>query len=562
VADESEGDTGAPPVTYTPGQNPDIVSLSLGNNKFKESLLPEPDVIRTDELVETRFDVITYSQTDNGAQFLRREEFAAVSCECTLKAPDANVAAHRPVIWAGDEYVRGQRAVKAYGVSANNQQSSLCDACCRNHHDGGTSIAPGDHADTAVNTFVPFKPSTEFITSGVFSGDHKHYSRPRTGVPVEVTTANSTYVEACRLVRQDGFFRVTQDFRREDLNTFPTDFLDAQNEIDVYSAYVTGAASAYAAATYPDYETSPPCIGVSPCTIPPAPMQGAYDAALAVDGNGNLTEFPSWTTLPLGIDTTQQLRSRGVYIDYLSYDLRTVLTNCTETNTAEDAACKSGDVELNRTGSVNPLELIPFFDVQMTKLNRWNETPVPNIPVDTTNDPLADNNDHSRGVISKSQDGYSTVIPSGHRGNLGFTDTLPIDTSYQSELTNSSLYIHAGSTSTPQPVGETISGSLTETIPGNPNIVVTGLNGALCGQTSATYSCLVPTTAINPKVEISGYGKKNTDLYVCSTGTNLASDLVNSVTNGENAKSVFNLAGKATGSTYNLVVQSTTCPSF
>ena len=77
-----------------------------------------------DELVETRFDVITYSQTDNGAQFLRREEFAAVSCECTLKAPDADEPGHRPVIWAGDEYVRGQHATKAYGVSNNNQQSS------------------------------------------------------------------------------------------------------------------------------------------------------------------------------------------------------------------------------------------------------------------------------------------------------------------------------------------------------------------------------------------------------------------------------------------------------
>ncbi len=96
--------------------------------------------------------------------------------------------------------------------------------------------------------------------------------------------------------------------------------------------------------------------------------------------------------------TTQQLRSRGVYIDYLSSDLRTVLANCIGDKGPDDADCKSGDVVLDRTGSINPLELIPFFDVQMTKLNRWNETPVPNIPVDTTNEPLANNSTHSRGV--------------------------------------------------------------------------------------------------------------------------------------------------------------------
>ena len=33
-------------ITYTPGLRPDIVSLSLGNNKFKESLTPQPDVIK------------------------------------------------------------------------------------------------------------------------------------------------------------------------------------------------------------------------------------------------------------------------------------------------------------------------------------------------------------------------------------------------------------------------------------------------------------------------------------------------------------------------------------
>ena len=140
----------------------------------------------------------------------------------------------------------------------------------------------------------------------------------------------------------------------------------------------------------------------------PAPKQGDYDEAIAVDGEGNPTEFPSWTTLPLYVGAskrTQQLQIQGRL--YRLPQL-TICARCWRTapgKTPADSECKTGDVVLDRTGSTNPLELIPFFDVQMTKLNRWNETPVPNVPVDTTNQPLANNNAHSRGVISKSEDG-------------------------------------------------------------------------------------------------------------------------------------------------------------
>jgi hypothetical protein len=558
VSDQSDGDTSAPDISYQPGANPDIISLSLGDNRFKESLLPEPKVIRAEELVDTRFDVITYSQTGEDAYFLRREEFAAVSCECTLRAPDTDNTGHRPVIWAGDEYARGQHAVKAYGESASNQQSPLCDACCRDHHDGGTVVTGqvADHSDTGVNTYVPFKPAAE--RAGAY-GDHKHYTRPRNGPPVEVTTAGSTYVEACRLVRVDGFFRVAQDFRREDMHIFPADFLDNDNEIDVYSDFVTGAASLYAAAVSDGYESNPPCIGPSPCVVPPAPKQGAYDAALNLESG----EFPSWTTLPFReslavISDTQQLRSRGVYIDFLSDDLRSVLTCLAATVDADSDSCTSGDIELDRTGSINPLELIPFFDVQLTKLTRWNENPL-NIPVDTTNEALEDQNTHSRGLISESADGVSTVSAQSEPGNIGFTDTLPIDPLYAT--TNTSIEVHAGVDTPPLPTDvREISGHLNELLPGFPDIIITGLNGAQCGQTSEAYWCVIPDDASNPRIEISGYGKSNTYRYACSINSLLAADAVNTVTNGENAKAVFNIGDASSGTDYDFVIQGVRCP--
>ena len=333
---------------------------------------------------------------------------------------------------------------KPYGVSANMQQSQFCNECCRDHHDGGSQ---DDHADTAVNRFSPFKDiSNEYVTSGVFAGDHKHWNRAQNGTLVEATNAGDRYVEACRMVRQDGYFRVAQDFRQEDLNIFPLDYLDDTAEIGVYSTYATGAASAFAEATYPDYEQAeyPPCIGSSSCEAEP-PMQSSYPTPIETDGSGYPTQMPSWTSLPLGEHATQQLRSRGLYLDYLSYDLRQVLANCNpDSNDADDSACKSGDVVLDKTGSVNPLELIPFFDVQMTFLNRWNENPT-NVPVDASNEALADHNAHSRGVISKSVDGaMSTVMAKGHRGNLGFTDTQAIDGYYSSQLSSANMMVWTG----------------------------------------------------------------------------------------------------------------------
>lgn len=548
-----------PLVDYTPGANPDILSLSLGENKFKESTVPQPDVIRAGELVESRFDVITYSQTSDGALFLRREQFASVSCDCTLRAPPGTPesAGRRPTVWAGDEYVEGHYVNKPYGESANQQQSPLCVSCCRDHHDGGSSS--DDHADTAVNVFDPFRPSSDYIGSGSFNGDHKHYDRTRTGELVLANSPGDPYVEACRLVRKDGFFKVSQDFRQEDRYLFPNDFLDEDSEVTLYSDYVTGAANAFEDASYVDYESNPPCIGgPSPCVAEPD-MGSAYPIARAAD------EFPAWTKLPLDGSETQQLRSRGIYIDYLSYDLRTVI-DCIRLGGDADS-CKTGDVVLDRSGSINVLELIPFFDVQLTWLYRWNETPT-NTPIDTTNEGLEDENTHSRGLASRSAFGCATVESRGHYGNLGFTDTLPIGPSYASGLESATLSVQSlnslgggGCAPPDDPDVPRVTGLLTETVNGlrTTDIEVEGLNGALCDRTPGGFECVVPDGLSNPRLRVYGYDRAGTDRWACLTGNVLV--LNSQVVNGVGASATFELYGdpQPDGSGFNINIQSEAC---
>lgn len=487
-----------PDVTYTPGQNPEVVSLSIGENRFKESTTPKPRVYRTDELVETRFDVITYSQSQSGALFLRREEFISVSCDCELAEMPASPegGGRRPTTWAGDEYALGEYVVKPVGIAVGPQQSQFCDECCRDHHDGG-SVA----GDSATALYDPFRAAADYWDSGSFTGDHKHYSRNNQGNLVLATATGDPYVEACRMVRVDGFMRIAQDIRQEGKNAFPENFLDEDAELEDYSDWVTGSVDAFENVLAGNYETSPPSLA-SP---PQAPDAGG---------------FPVSTTLPtlLGQES-QQLRSRGVYVDYLSDDLRTVL-DCVRALPAGDpvTACSAGAVVFDRAIPGGVLEIIPFFDVQLTWLDRWSETPA-NDPVDTSNEPVQTENAHSRGVATLSgSSGTSVVAASGHRGNPGLTDTDPVAPGFDAGVRTATLEVAALTAAPPPPAGTiVISGTISSGVPGlrATDIEVAGSN-ANCNRLPDGYACEFSNAVSPVTITISGYKKQGQVLAACS----------------------------------------------
>jgi len=495
---QKENEPLLPEVGYTPGANPDIVSLQLGETRFKESTSPLPRVYRTDEKVETRFDVITYSQTEDGASFLRREEFIGVSCDCQLEAlPDQDEQGGRlPTTWAADEYDKGELIIKPVGTSTSNQQSIFCDVCCRDHHDGATTSG-----DSAAALYDPFRAAGDYVSSGTFEGDHEHYSRSNTGELVLAEAAGDAYVEACRMVRVDGFMRVGQDFRQEALNVFPEDYLNETAEIDDYSNWITTKTNLFENALTGDYESSP-------LTFPSPPL------APAIGG------FPTSTTLPTALGyATQQLRSRGVYIDYLRDDLRLVidcLRGLSDSGVASD--CDSDTIQFDKNMSKNVLEIIPFFDVQLTWLNRWSENPI-NQPVDTTNEPVLTENAHSRGIASNtSGSGSSTVKVAGHKGNLGLTDTDPVDPGFATRIRNATLMVDALTSNPPPAVGRIIiKGIITSGVPGlrATDIQIEGDN-ANCNRSPDGYACEFPDDATEVALKVFNYKKQNTILAACS----------------------------------------------
>lgn len=539
----------APPVDYNPGQNPDIVSIELGDNKFKESTTPLPDVIRTDELVETRFDVVTYSQSGDNATFLRREEFRAISCECTLRIPTSDdQGGLRPTVWTGSEYSEGEFVSKPYGEEANNQQSVFCGICCRDHHDGGSHENDVDAGtDPGRSLYNPFRFAASYYGDeygDALAGDHQHFNRTNTGDLQLASSDGATYVEACRMVRKDGFWRIAQDLRQEGLNSFPGSYLDEELEVGEYSDYVVAAVEAYELATDPvnslnpsnPYESAPPAL-TPPQSLSPAVVFPASD-------------YEHATEMASGGTTEQQLRARGIYIDYMNDELRAKI-NCLDLGGSGDG-CEVPEV-------TSALEIIPFYDVQLTWLARWNETPNNN-PIDVSNQAIADNNTHSRGVaVLQSGFGYSTINSAIHTRNLGLTGTDPIDPWFAYEVRDYDLYALAVDYSTPPPLsGIIVSGTITSSVGGvKAADVEIESSDAQCDRTLTGFECVIQSDAQNPRIAVYNYYKTGKTLIACSSY--LAVQGVEHVATSGNNKTRFNLPKTASTSVANIVIKENSC---
>lgn len=431
VAAEDEA-AGTPPVAYIPGDLPDIVRINVNGNKFRESTTPQPDVIRSKEgLVETWFDVVTYNQ-GNPSIYVRREEFLVVTCECTLQAAGDTPTGLLPTVWNGASYTtgnNGELVAKTYGVSANNQQSLYCDTCCRDHHDPAN---PG--ADEVYDPVANSGP--KWSESGGLGGDHKHYTRDKGGL-VEAK-ANDNYVEACRMVRKDGFMRVAQDFRQEGFLVFPAGYLDTLAGVEEYSDYVTAAVPAFYDAKV-DLVPPPSTYGID---FPADGVDAAGDPAVDVDGNNtDATELLP----PAG--SQQQLHSRGLYIDNQSAELEFMLScvkKADATMTDPDAwrACGA-------PGYTDILQVLPYFEIQTTWLSAWDSDPK-GTPVLVFSEPLGDNNTHDRGLAKLVDASAVTTVDAWadmYRGNVGLTSTAAITLAATSEamaIVDAHLYIAVG----------------------------------------------------------------------------------------------------------------------
>ncbi len=201
------------------------------------------------------------------------------------------------------------------------------------------------------------------------------------------------------------------------------------------------------------------------------------------------------------------------------------------------------------------MEIIPFYDVQLTWLSRWNESPVNN-PADVTNQAIADNNTHSRGnAVRTAGTGLSTVDAKIHPANLGLTATDPIDLGYTAALKNKNLYLQVQNTNAPPALNEyLISGTISSTINGfKASDVEISFTDSQCNRTNTGYTCLLETGTNNPRLTVTNYYKINQTRLGCSTVLT-----TNGNQTGASGWTRFELPSSAT-SVANIVIKAGSC---
>lgn len=524
VADD-DGAPQKPEINYAPGSSPDVIALQLSDTTFRESSSPMPEVITSGELSETWFDVVTYN---SASLFLRREEFVALSCQCTLRAAGGSGKdGLRPTVWTGTEYSEEELVGKWWGQSASRLQSLYCDVCCRDHHDGPASTAPHLMYDS---------------TSTAYGVNHAHFGRDRRGNLVLADSDGHLYLEACRLVRKDGFFRAVQDFRLEGYNAFPENYLDSTSGSSTYSGYVVDAVT--------DYYANDRTALTQPESMEPA-----------VDFPGNAAD--DTTTLPTALNSSsQQLRSRGIYLDYVGPTAAGIIDCMAPVELGGQG--NSGD-DCGAPDASSWLEIYPFLDVQLTFLGFWNENSGGD-PVTVTNEPVVTGSTHSRALaaLANTSTTAQVMVESEiHKRNVGLTATSPINPDHNSNLAEYDIYVDAnGEGGAPSPPsGWMISGTINSTWGGvnTANVSVTGSAEVYCGRDQTSFTCIENEGAAATQTITFGNYYVNADntLWACSSSPLLSNPVY---VFGVDSSTTFELPGNQDISGVVITIQRTACP--
>ncbi|ENO3941762.1 TPA: type IV pilus modification PilV family protein [Aeromonas veronii] len=373
-----------PKVNYTPGVAPDVISVELGDGNKQETSKPLPTVTSKDGQVGklVQFETVTYKPEADGSTQQVLQDMASVSCSCSF---DDNLSSYLPgqiynsasnqLYWKA-----GAMQSKPTGSLDNsiNGQPTLCSSCCKDHFDGsGSSFS---------NFYAPLNTS-----------------RVRYNSSLNAVT-NGKYVDACRFVRLDGYYRPLPDWNLVKVVVTTADFLAKPANQASYQKYIK-----YVVKTYIDWQKSTlRWVKGASATLPTITDFSTWLATNAEAG-GNTT---SGITVSTG---TAQLIARGIYVDVLD---PVYLANID-------------------TSSVDYLTKVPFQDINLTMLAEWSMGPLTLLTgnatdyVAVTNEAVktvVDLNNYYFGSYSR---GYMTAKKSTKDSNQVLRDVTVRVTAYQ-----------------------------------------------------------------------------------------------------------------------------------
>jgi len=317
-----------------------VIPIAVGNGTETAATNPKPEIAgnnNNQHVVETRFDVLTYAGlNDNTAQVQSRVETVVVGCTCNAGNAVNTDISYRPTYWNGFRYAVPTAAAytpKAGAATiANNAppQSQYCNTCCRDHHD--PSGMSGPKFDPRRTTHIHYK-----IVNGA----------------LVAAGANDDYVEACRLIRVDGIFRVAADMNNDYFN-----LLRARND---------GTAGAYAPTTTATTNYQNIVLDYLGARIVNQGSTSAYNTLLtasaveALEATRSIND-PESISIQRSNDF-KWLHSRGLFIDYLEPEAIDKITNA-------KSACDTSVTTLQSC----VLKYVPFTSINLSELTNWSPT--------------------------------------------------------------------------------------------------------------------------------------------------------------------------------------------
>ncbi|MGZ4959177.1 MAG: type IV pilus modification PilV family protein, partial [Methylomonas sp.] len=334
LANNVGGSGEKPIVSYTPSTNTRVTPIGVGTDTKRETLVPSSDVVGG--YTRTRFTAYTYN---NAGKLLREEEFQNVACDCRFNgtstdASKTNAVAHPEWNTTQDTYVdvegdkvsgKVQGCVQGGGNNCASNPDDLCNRCCQDHHD----------ISSVSRKYDPFRSSDDFTADG----DHKHYLGT---TPV----TSGQYLEACRLKRVNGTWRVYQDWHMVDLTTLPLS--------DLIDTTIKATYAGYVKAIIDEYLDENKVAGQD-LTSPPA-KPSVLDHTVS----------SNYVTMAVG--DFRDLTGRAIYLDYID---STHLTKVKE----------------KKAAGVDYLLHLPFYEIEVAQVADWNSAVVAALQVGPYNGP-------------------------------------------------------------------------------------------------------------------------------------------------------------------------------
>lgn len=342
--------SGTPVVRTDNPAGPGVIPIAVGGGDATAASNPRPELVGKNNnttVTGTRFDVLTYNGLTGAAVIQRRVETAVIKCECRLGAggnnlPEIYRKSEWPAVWTGeryDLYVPTPKTTAAPGQGKNSgpkpnvDQSPLCQECCRDHFDGNS---------TSVARFDPERADS-----------HNHFLVDGAGKLVAQSATDTDYVEACRVLRVDGFWRTAADMYSRQYGLLATETVNGKEA-------ATGVPDSSATASYQTFVKDYLVQYDGNTATAPAGAQAKFDESAR---NLNAPQDVDIAT-PSSSDY-RYLHGRGLYVDYLEpkalAKIKAVLAD-----TGANGECPTGS---DKAECILPY--LPFTTVNVTELVRW-----------------------------------------------------------------------------------------------------------------------------------------------------------------------------------------------